>query len=77
MRRSEAFIRSKSDENRRLAITKLGISYRKATVLPSIGKPKRSPSIDLTIIHVRERGELESLARIDDNTALPTNLPPP
>ena len=61
------------DKNRRPTIAKLELRYRKIKVLPPIGKQKRYPSLDLTVIHARERGEPENRARID--WKLITNLP--
>jgi hypothetical protein len=61
------------DKDRRPTIAKLELRYRRIKVLPPIGKQKRYPSLDLTVIHARERGEPENRARID--WKLITNLP--
>jgi hypothetical protein len=47
--------------------------YRRVHVRPPIGKQKRYPALDLTVIHARERGEPEGRAAID--WKLVTDLP--
>ena len=49
------------------------IKYRRMHVLPPIGKQKRYPALDLTVVHARERGEPEHRPRID--WKLITDLP--
>src|SRR5256885_980689 len=41
------------------------LRYRRVHVRPPIGKQKRYPALDLTVIHARERGEPEGRAAID------------
>lgn len=74
MRRLKAFIRSKfMTRTERPAIAKLELRYRRVKVLPPIGKQKRYPPLDLTVILVRERGRSKNCARIERK--LITNLP--
>jgi hypothetical protein len=49
------------------------LRYRRIHVRPPIGKQKRYPALDLTVIHARERGEPEGRAAID--WKLVTDLP--
>ena len=49
------------------------LRYRRVHVRPPIGKQKRYPALDLTVIHARERGEPEGRAAID--WKLVTDLP--
>lgn len=39
------------------ATAKVALRYRRVHVLPPIGKQKRYPALDLTIIHAHEQGE--------------------
>jgi hypothetical protein len=49
------------------------LRYRRIHVRPPIGKQKRYPALDLTVIHARERGEPEGRSAID--WKLVTDLP--
>src|SRR3954452_17638869 len=49
------------------------LRYRRVHVRPPIGKQKRYPALDLTVIHARERGEPEGRAAI--GWKLVTDLP--
>ena len=49
------------------------LRYRRIHVRPPIGKQKRYPALDLTVIHARERGEPEGRVAID--WKLVTDLP--
>jgi hypothetical protein len=49
------------------------IKYRRIHVLPPIGKQKRYPALDLTVLHAQEREEPEHRPRID--WTLITDLP--
>ena len=42
-----------------------GLRYKRIRVLPPIGKQKRYPALDLTVIHARERDEPADRPRID------------
>jgi hypothetical protein len=44
------------DENGETTKVALEIRYKRITVLPPIGKQKRYPSLDLSVIHATERG---------------------
>ena len=49
------------------------IKYRRIHVLPPIGKKKRYPALDLTVLHAQERGDPEHRPKID--WKLITDLP--
>lgn len=49
------------------------VKYRRIHVLPPIGKQKRYPALDLTVLHAQERDEPKHRPRID--WKLITNLP--
>jgi hypothetical protein len=51
----------------------LEIRYRRMTVLPPVGKQKRYPALDLTVIHVQERDAPSDRAPLE--WKLLTNLP--
>ena len=41
------------------------IRYRRIRVLPPIGKQKRYPALELTVLHAQERDEPDHRSRID------------
>ena len=53
----------------------LEIRYRRIRILPPIGKQKRYPALNLTVIHAKERGEPKNRKKIDWKllTDLPVN----
>jgi hypothetical protein len=57
----------------KLSEARLEIRYRRLLVLPPIGKQKRCPSLELTVIHAKEKGQPEGREPID--WKLLTNLP--
>lgn len=61
------------DKEGRLDTARLELRYRTIRVLPPIGKQKRYPPLNLTVIHASERDEPKNRARID--WKLITNLP--
>jgi hypothetical protein len=61
------------DRNRRPDQAKLDLRFRTIKVLPPVGKQKRYPSLDLTVIHAIERDQPKNRARIE--WKLITNLP--
>ena len=62
-----------TDKNGVASTAVLEIKYRRVAVLPPIGKQKRYPSLSLTVIHARERGEPKNRDRLD--WKLMTDLP--
>ncbi len=61
------------DDKGNPSIAVLEIKYRRIHVLPPIGKQKRYPPLELTVIHARERGTPKNRTAI--NWKLITNLP--
>jgi hypothetical protein len=52
-----------ADANPDVAV--LEITYERIRLLPPIGKQKRYPSLELTVIHGQERGKPKNRKRID------------
>jgi hypothetical protein len=63
------------DDGGRVETALVELRYRRVHVLPPIGKQKRYPAIDLTVIHAKERGKPAGRAAID--WQLITDLPVP
>jgi hypothetical protein len=61
------------DGKGRIATARVELRYRRIHVLPPIGKQKRYPALDLTVIHARERGTPVGRPAID--WRLVTDLP--
>lgn len=53
------------DEKGDLDTAAVEIRHRRIHVLPPIGKQKRYPALDLTVIYAKERGEPKNRSRID------------
>lgn len=62
-----------SDGNANPDVAVLEIKYERIRLLPPIGKQKRYPSLELTVIHAEERGKPKNRKRID--WKLITDLP--